>query len=399
MKRSISTTLLLIFALAIAADATATEYHGLPPPLPPPSAEPIEAAGERWVAAWAKHFHEPAGRYDAKALALAAKTGAKPDERREAYFDRLAREIGIAYLSFAPVGAVHDDSVRYRLPFPLEMPRLLTQGVNGAITHQGREAYSFDFAMPSGSPVLAARDGTVARVRDGFSEGGLDSKYVMRANDVVILHADGTYGVYTHLSKGIPVHEGQVVEQGDPIALSGNTGLTAGPHLHFGVYHRDAPASTSTVPIRFGVGSPKGFVPVPNQFYGGKPKQTVGIVVTSAGGAALSEQNPLRLAKDARAELSVSMTAPGAPPEDVSRAAATRFFAPTGWSIVVDEAGTVTASPTPDYAAAMRQLDPKDNPPGATQWGVVVISYEDPAKGHFGFASVPVLIDDGAQPH
>lgn len=401
MRRRLAWPLLAAIALAIGASpnarAAAGEYRIVPPPLPAPDG-PIEVQGERWVDAWTKHFHDPPGRYDAKAMALAAKAGAQPGEPREAYFDRLARELAIGFFAFAPVGAVHDDAVRYRLPFPLEMPRMLTQGVNGSITHQGRDAYAFDFAMPSGSPVLAARDGTVARVRDGFSEGGLDSKYVMRANDVIVLHADGTYGVYTHLSKGIPVREGQAVKQGDPLGKSGNTGLTAGPHLHFAVYRRDAPATSTSVPIRFGVGSPKGFVPEQNQFYGGKPKQTVGLVVT-AGGAALSEQNPLRLAKDAKAALAVSMAAPGVPPEDVTRSAATRFFAPTGWSLVVDETGLVTATPTPDYAAAMAKMEPGENPPGASQWGVVVVSFEDAARGRFGFASVPVLIGDGPAPH
>ena len=399
MKRSLARVLQLAIGLALASYARAAEYHVVPPPLPPPSGEPIEVQGERYVAVWAKHFHDPPGRYDAKQLATAAAAEARPNEPREAYFDRLARELGIAYYAFAPLGAGHDESVRYRLPFPLDSPRMLTQGVNGPISHQGRDAFTFDFAMPAGSPVLAARDGTVARVRDGFTEGGLDSKYSMRANDVLVLHADGTFAVYTHLSKGIPVREGQVVAQGDVIASSGNTGLSAGPHLHFGVYRRDAPASAISIPIRFGVGSPKGFVPEQNQFYGGKPKQTVGLVVTTSDGAALAEQNPLRLAKDAKATLSVSMAAPGAPPEDVTRSAATRFFAPTGWSIVVDDAGQVTASPTPDYADAMAKMGPDANPPGATNWGVVIVSYEDAAKGRFGFASVPVLIDDGTKPH
>jgi murein DD-endopeptidase MepM/ murein hydrolase activator NlpD len=391
MMRS-TAAIVLAMAVSIATHARAVEYHLVPPPLPAPSG-PIEAQGEQWIAAWAKEFHEPASRYDAKALALAAKAGARPDEPHAAYFDRLARAIQATDYGFAPVGATHDDAVRYRLPYPLEMPRMLSQGVDGPFTHQGRESYAFDFAMPIGSPVVAARDGTVVRVHDGFSKGGLDNRFVMHANEVLVLHADGTFGVYTHLSKGVPVHEGQVVKQGDVIASSGDTGLTAGPHLHFAVYRRDADATITSVPIRFGVGSPKGFVPEQNQFYGGKPKQTVALVVTS-GGAPLSEQSPLRIAKGARAALAVSLTASGAQPEDVTRAATTRFFAPTGWSIVVDAQGTVTASPTPDYAAAIAKLDPKQNPSGATGWGVVVVTYEDASKGRFGFASVPVLVGD-----
>ena len=41
----------------------------------------------------------------------------------------------------------------------------------GAATHVGRQRYSFDFAMPVGTPVVAAREGTVVRVVDGYTQG------------------------------------------------------------------------------------------------------------------------------------------------------------------------------------------------------------------------------------
>lgn len=390
-------TAMFLTAVTIAPHARAAGYQVVRPPMPAASGS-IESQGERYVAAWAKAFHEPPTRFDAKALALAAKADARPGEPREAYFDRLTRELMATAYTFAPLDAKHDDAFRYRLPFPLEKPAMLSQGVNGAFTHQGPEAYAFDFAMPAGSAVVAARDGTVVRVKDGFTKGGLEDQYVMRGNAVNVLHDDGTFSVYAHLAKGIPVREGQVVKQGDVIAKSGNTGLTAGPHLHFAVYRRDTDETIMSVPIRFGVGSPKGFVPEQMQFYGGKPKQTVGLVVTTGGGAPLTEQNPLRIAKGASVPLAVSLTAPGAPAEDVTRAATTRFFAPTGWSIGVDASGTVTASPTPDYAATLAKMNPENDPAKAMNWGVVVVSYEDAPKGRFGFTSVPVLVGDAAAP-
>ncbi|RIL00126.1 MAG: hypothetical protein DCC71_19090 [Proteobacteria bacterium] len=248
--------------------------------------------------------------------------------------------------------------------------------------------------MPVGSAVLAAREGTVVRVRDGSREGGLEERYGGAANEVIVLHADGTFASYVHLSPGIAVREGQAVKQGDRIAASGNTGYTAGPHLHFDVARRVEPGRTETVPIRFGVGSPQGFVPEQGQFYGGKPKRTVALAV-SANGAPVSEQAPLQLAPGAEAQLQVSLAAPGAPPADVTRAAATQFFSPTGWATTVDAHGAVTASPTPDYAAAYAKIAASGafGPPG---WGVVVVRYEDAAKGHFGFASVPVVVGDAA---
>jgi hypothetical protein len=191
------------------------------------------------------------------------------------------------------------------------------------------------------------------------------------------------------------VREGQRVAAGDALGASGNTGLTAAPHLHFGVYAR-GPSGVTSVPIRFGVGSPDGFVPQQNQFYGGKPRQTV-LLAVSAGGGALSEQNPLRLAQKTKTNLSVSMAAPGAAAVDVTRAAATTYFAPTGWSIVVDGTGTVTAQPTPDYARAIASLAPEERSTSSLDLGVVVVTYEDEAKGHFGFASVPVLVQNAPQ--
>jgi murein DD-endopeptidase MepM/ murein hydrolase activator NlpD len=81
-----------------------------------------------------------------------------------------------------------------------------------------------DLACPSGSPVMASRDGTV--VFSGYREG--------YGNLVVISHEHGYNSLYGHLSKAL-VTPGQKVKRGDRIALSGNTGRSTGPHLHFEV--------------------------------------------------------------------------------------------------------------------------------------------------------------------
>jgi len=79
-----------------------------------------------------------------------------------------------------------------------------------------------DWATPTGTAVFASSAGKVTRAGWGSGYG-----YV-----VYIQHADGRETRYGHLSK-VLVKAGQYVEQGDKIALSGNTGRSTGPHLHF----------------------------------------------------------------------------------------------------------------------------------------------------------------------
>jgi len=95
-------------------------------------------------------------------------------------------------------------------------------GTMWSSTHSGQ-----DFAVATGTQVVAAHGGTV--VKAGPSGAGDGSAY---GNAIVIKHGNGTYSQYAHLSK-INVKVGQVVTTGQRIALSGNTGNSSGPHLHF----------------------------------------------------------------------------------------------------------------------------------------------------------------------
>ncbi|MFE5616761.1 M23 family metallopeptidase [Streptomyces sp. NPDC056463] len=95
-------------------------------------------------------------------------------------------------------------------------------GAMWAHKHSGQ-----DFAVPTGTPVKAAGAGTV--VKAGPNGGGDGPAY---GNAIVVKHANGKYSQYAHLSK-INVHIGQKVGAGQKIALSGNTGNSSGPHLHF----------------------------------------------------------------------------------------------------------------------------------------------------------------------
>ena len=73
------------------------------------------------------------------------------------------------------------------------------------------------------------------QVESDFSKAGLTKEtYGGRANFVRILHDDGTMALYAHLAtNGALVRVGQQVRAGQRIGLSGTTGFTTGPHLHF----------------------------------------------------------------------------------------------------------------------------------------------------------------------
>ncbi len=92
---------------------------------------------------------------------------------------------------------------------------------NGSVesTHQG-----LDFRVPTGTSVAAVNSGRVILARPLFFEG----------NCVVIDHGQGLLTLYLHLSKFL-VKEGDDVNKGQPIGVSGGTGRATGPHLHLAV--------------------------------------------------------------------------------------------------------------------------------------------------------------------
>ncbi|MFD7623742.1 M23 family metallopeptidase [Streptomyces sp. NPDC059802] len=112
-------------------------------------------------------------------------------------------------------------------------------GSRWAHKHSGQ-----DFAVPVGTKVEAAHTGTV--VKAGPNGGGDGPAY---GNAVVIKHANGTYSQYAHLSK-IEVRIGETVKTGEKIALSGNTGNSSGPHLHFEIRHT-ADYGSAVNPVSF----------------------------------------------------------------------------------------------------------------------------------------------------
>ena len=86
-----------------------------------------------------------------------------------------------------------------------------------------------DFAVPAGTPVVAANRGRVALVVDFFFGGKV----------VALDHGEGLYTLYMHLDR-TDVAEGALVERGSIIGAVGSTGRATGPHLHWGAQLRRA---------------------------------------------------------------------------------------------------------------------------------------------------------------
>jgi murein DD-endopeptidase MepM/ murein hydrolase activator NlpD len=148
--------------------------------------------------------------------------------------------------------AVHDDDHLYALPYASGKSYRVLQGYGSRFSHTGLEAYAVDFDMPEGTPVHAARGGVVARVEESHSIGCWEDGCGRHANFIVVLHSDGTTGEYYHLQKdGALVEVGDRVVRGEQIALSGNTGHTTMPHLHFAVYRATEWGNTQSIPVRF----------------------------------------------------------------------------------------------------------------------------------------------------
>ncbi len=143
--------------------------------------------------------------------------------------------------------------VRFAPPFAGRW--IVTQGVDGPHTHQGswRHALDFEVADEAGArhvgggralrdfrcyrlPVLAAADGTVAKVVGDVPDNAIGERNPREpwGNAVVLQHGPALFSVVAHLAPGsVEVREGQVVRQGARLGLCGNSGRSFVPHLHF----------------------------------------------------------------------------------------------------------------------------------------------------------------------
>src|SRR6478609_7816772 len=134
----------------------------------------------------------------------------------------------------------------YKLPWQQGVRRFVPQGNRSFVSHRGGHLYAYDFWMPIGTVVLAARGGTVSHVEVNHDGFGALSNYVK------VEHPDGTSAMYAHVQKdGALVKLGESVRQGQPLAYSGMVGQSLYPHLHFVVVDRNegpVPVTFSDVP-------------------------------------------------------------------------------------------------------------------------------------------------------
>ncbi|MBL7745179.1 MAG: M23 family metallopeptidase [Chitinophagaceae bacterium] len=143
-----------------------------------------------------------------------------------------------------------DSSHIYDLPFENKKRVFLVQAYESKMSHKGERA--LDFKVKKGAKICAARAGVILGVREDSDKGGLKDENLSDGNYISIKHNDGSVAHYWHLKKdGAVVSVGDSVEAGQWIGLSGNTGYSAFPHLHFEVQGYDATGHFKQLATRF----------------------------------------------------------------------------------------------------------------------------------------------------
>lgn len=136
----------------------------------------------------------------------------------------------------------------YVLPYEIGRAFLVGQGNCSSGSHSAGSAaaYAYDFLMPIGTPIVAARSGEVYRLEERHEDGDRTPGH---ENYINVLHDDGSIAGYVHLTRnGALVALGDRVRRGEVIGLSGDTGNSTEPHLHFHVQECDG---CPTIPITF----------------------------------------------------------------------------------------------------------------------------------------------------
>ena len=144
----------------------------------------------------------------------------------------------------------NDSSFIYSLPFQNKKKVFLIQAYESKMSHKGERA--LDFKVKKGTKICAARSGVVIAMREDSDKGGLKDESLSDGNYISIRHDDGSVAHYWHLEKdGVIINLGDSVTKGQWIGLSGNTGYSAFPHLHFEVRGYDSKGNFKQLATRF----------------------------------------------------------------------------------------------------------------------------------------------------
>jgi len=138
----------------------------------------------------------------------------------------------------------------YCLPYPPGEEYTVGQSYCSEAGWSHNRRYAYDFMMPMGAEVVAARAGVVVELREHFPDEPSSSENVL-----ILRHSDDSLGVYIHMQQnGVLVEMGEFVPQGGLLGFSGMSGTTI-PHLHFQVCLRGGECSTATreitLPVNF----------------------------------------------------------------------------------------------------------------------------------------------------
>ena len=142
------------------------------------------------------------------------------------------------------------DSSLYVLPYSVGKTFTVSQSYCHPFGGH-KDTFAYDFNTAIGDTIVASRAGIVTFTNDQFADGDIMPG---NENNVFIGHDDGTRVRYTHLMQNsVLVNVGEQVIQGQPIALSGNTGNTGNfPHLHFAAFRDNTDfGRKNTLPVNF----------------------------------------------------------------------------------------------------------------------------------------------------
>jgi murein DD-endopeptidase MepM/ murein hydrolase activator NlpD len=152
-----------------------------------------------------------------------------------------------------------DTEFLYYLPYQHGKRIRVGQGYNGRGTHSGINAIDFNLAI--GDTIYAARQGFVYDIKEDSNKGGNNLSFEKYGNFIYVYQPDGTLGKYVHLKQnGSLITIGDSISIGQAIGLSGNTGYSSGPHLHFTVVHNEN-FIAKTLPVSFLNYKQQGFIP------------------------------------------------------------------------------------------------------------------------------------------